>query len=430
MKSAFTALFVGLAICLLLPNGLASQAGPQPQKKPTKKTDQVEKKPAEGADAQRKNQPAPDTLKLDTTLVVVPVIASDRNSIYVPDMRKEEFTLFEDSVQQEIVFFATIKEPFHLVLMLDTSASTKEKLSEIQRAARTFIEQLQPADRVKIISFDDQVRDFGEFTSDRAELRAAIEKLQPGQGTKLYDAVDRALVALQYIEGRKAIVLFTDGVDMTSDTRRLDDNIKALEESDVIVYPIRYDTRAETEAMLRRQGPIPGAPPTLPGGSPIPGDPRDNRDPRTVPVPPVIVNRPGRYPGDGYPGGSGRFPDERPQDRRLPDPSTPDTRPYPGPSGRRTDSTSVMLDRLYQIADEYLLDLCLKSGGRLHRADTLVSLPAAFARIADELRTQYALGYYPKNSALDGGYRTIQVRTSRKKVAIRARPGYRAGIRN
>ena len=427
MRGIFTLLLTCLAICLLAPE-LAGQSGPAPRKgAPVKKTDQVESKTRQQPETSQESQDPADVVKLDTTLVVVPVIASDRNLIYVPDMRKDEFNLLEDGVQQEIVFFATIKEPFHVVLMLDTSASTREKLRDIKQAARTFVEQLQPADLVKIISFDDQVRDLVEFTSDRTELRAAIDRLQPGQGTKLYDAVDRALVALQYLEGRKAIVLFTDGVDMTSETRHLEDNLRVLEESGVIVYPIRYDTRAETEAMLRQQSPIPGAPPTLPGGSPIPGDPRDKRDPRVIPVPPVIVNRPpSRIPGEGSPGETGRFPDDRSPDRRMPDPSTPDTRPYPRAPGRRDDSTSVMLDRAYQIADEYLLELCLKTGGKLHRADTLVSLPAAFARIAEELRTQYALGYYPKNTTRDGSYRKIQVRTTRKKVLIRTRPGYRA----
>jgi len=84
------------------------------------------------------------------------------------------------------------------------------------------------------------------------------------------------------------------------------------------------------------------------------------------------------------------------------------------------------MDRFYELADRYLSELAAKSGGKLSRADTLNSLPAAFAQIAAELRTQYALGYYPSNAAKDGSYRKIQVRTNRKNVVIRARPGYRA----
>ena len=117
-----------------------------------------------------------------------------------------------------------------------------------------------------------------------------------------------------------------------------------------------------------------------------------------------------------------RLPDGRyPQDNRIPDRRNPDSR-YP----RRDDSLSTELDAAYLLADRYLEDMAAKSGGKLCRADTLYLLPAAFAQIAAELRTQYALGYYPSNAARDGSYRKIRVQTSRKNVVIRARPGYRA----
>src|SRR6185369_5839994 len=126
---------------------------------------------------------------------------------------------------------------------------------------------------------------------------------------------------------------------------------------------------------------------------------------------------------------------------RLPDPNDPDKRgqrvpgvpgsnpPSTGsPRSRRgpDDSISAMLDAAYDKADSYLKQLAEKSGGRLLRADTLGSLPDAFAQIAAELRTQYMLGYYPLNKDRDDRYRKIKVATSRKNVAIRARPGYLA----
>ena len=86
----------------------------------------------------------------------------------------------------------------------------------------------------------------------------------------------------------------------------------------------------------------------------------------------------------------------------------------------------MMLDNLYMKADSYLLELATKSGGRVLRADTLESLPDAFAKIAAELRTQYTISYYPANKAHDGQYRKIKVTTIRKNVVVRARPGYRA----
>ena len=85
-----------------------------------------------------------------------------------------------------------------------------------------------------------------------------------------------------------------------------------------------------------------------------------------------------------------------------------------------------MLNNLYLMADSYLKDLADRSGGQVYRADTLALLPQAFAAIAAELRTQYMLGYYTSNKNLDGSYRKIQVKTSRKDIAVRARPGYRA----
>ncbi|HEU0173558.1 MAG TPA: VWA domain-containing protein [Blastocatellia bacterium] len=426
---------------------------------------------------QKKNPPQSDTqaadqqdipLKIDTDLVTVPVIASDRADVYVPDLTKDEFTIYEDGVKQEIEFFAAARTPFSVTLMLDTSASTQEKLPRIQRAAKTFLDQLQPADRVKIISFDDGVYELSQFTNDRPELLKAIETMKPGQGTKLYDAIKFALNDLSRVKGRKAIVIFTDGVDWRSDSTTYDDNVRQLEESSVIVYPIRYDTRRETEALVRQQqergetvdlgailgGPNGGGasgraptgrtPPTVPGGKsdPVPSGRGGQIDPMRLPIPPIITGGryPDRYPPDRNPGG-GRYPDDRyppdrnpgggryPDDRfprdRYPDDRYPDSRD-PNPPRRRDDNISVMLDNLYRIADQYLEDLALKSGGELYRADTLGSLPDVFANIAAELRNQYSLGYYPTKESRDGKYRKIQVKVSRKGVVVRARPGYRA----
>ena len=414
-----------VALILIIATTCLGQASRPSQSEPVKKT-----QPASPTASPAKEEQQDQAIKLEATLVTVPVIASDRDGRYIPDMSREDFTLYEDDTRQEIVFFATVSEPFHVVLMLDTSASTQDKLGQIRSAATTFVEQLKAADRVKVIAFDDAVRDLSEFTSDRSELRQAIDRTQPGRGTKLYDAVALALRALRSIQGRKAVVLFTDGVDRTSDSVRYEDNIEAVEESGVIVYPIRYDTRAETEAMLRSQGglggvinrpPVGTTPPTVPGGNrpqlpPIGGP--TTRDPR---IPPVGAPPGSPYPRNTpYPGGR---PDDRSPDPRFPqDNRVPDVR-YP----RRDDGLSTELDAAYRVADRYLAEIAAKSGGTVTRADTLYSLPAAFARIAAELRTQYALGYYPSNSARDGSYRKIQVRTKRKNVAIRARPGYRAG---
>ena len=387
-----------------------------------------------------------DTLKIDTNLVTVPVIATDAGGLYVPDLRRDEFSVYEDDVKQNIAFFATVSAPFHVILMLDTSASTQEKLSQIQRAAVAFLEQLKPEDRVKVISFDDQVRDLNDFTSDRAELKSAVMQTRSGHGTKLYDAFELSLASIRRIQGRKAIVLFTDGVDWHSDQATFDGTLRGLDEEGVIVYPIRYETRAETEALARQQSEDPsvqlptiGVIRTPPSGTTAPTFPSD--DPSSVPTQgtrrttgplglpsPAEILR-GRR-NDPYPP-DGPFPDPRNDPRDDP---RHDRRNYPrnDPNSRTRrpaeprDEISIMLDQLYLTADSYLKSLADKSGGRLLRADTLGSLPDAFAKIAAELRTQYSLGYYPTNSAHDGRYRKIKVSASRKNVIVRARPGYRA----
>lgn len=399
-----------------------------------------------------------DTLKTDTNLVSVPVIATDVAGIYVPDLTREEFTIAEDGVKHEIAFFATVSAPFHVVLMLDTSASTQDKLRLIQQAARTFVEQLQPADRVKVISFDQEVKDHNEFTNDRKLLVSAISKTRSGEGTKLYDAMDLALNSVRRIRGRKAIVLFTDGVDWHSDHATFDNTLRGLDEEGVIVYPIRYDTRAQTERIAREQSDQPQLPtldvirrpspgttaPTFPSDDPsqIPTSrTSDKTGPLGLPSASEILRRRRQEERDRE---IRRNPDQLPGPGDRPPERTPDRVPgespterIPGDTGtlpsrdRRDrrgsgDSIDMLLNNAYSIADSYLKSLADKSGGKLLRADFLTSLPDAFAQIAAELRTQYLIGYYPIKKERDEKYRKIKVVTTRKDVVLRARPGYLA----
>lgn len=381
-----------------------------------------------------------EKLTTDTDLVTVPLIANDSNGTYITDLRQEEFTILEDDVPQQIAFFGKVAAPFHVVLMLDTSSSTQDKLREIQTAAFTFVQQLQDADRVKVISFDDKVNVLNEFTSDREVLRGAIYKTKSGQGTKVYDAVELALDTIRKIRGRKAIVIFTDGMDWHSDSATFDGTLRGLDEEGVVFYPIRYETRATTERLAREQSsggsalptidvirnPTPGGttPTTFPSEDPIPTTgTRPKTGPLGLPLPEEIMRR--RREEEERRRDPNRDPTQMPPDRR--DPATipaPETRP----TRRRdeNDSIKAMLDLAYFTADSYLRALAEKSGGRLLRADTLKSLPDAFAQIAAELRTQYMLGYYPLNKERGERYRKIKVTTTRKHVLIRARPGYLA----
>ncbi|HET6977773.1 MAG TPA: VWA domain-containing protein [Pyrinomonadaceae bacterium] len=415
-------------------------------------------RPASQKPAQPPPQAAPtppedvETLKIDTDLVTVPLIATDRAGTYITDLRKEEFTISEDDVRQEIAFFGKVAAPFHVVLLLDTSSSTRDKLKEIQRAASAFVEQLQPEDRVKVISFDDKVNDLNEFTSNRTLLRAAISATKSGDGTKVYDAVELAVNTIRRINGRKAIVLFSDGMDWHSDRATFEGTLRSLDEDGIVIYPIRYETRATTEALAREQSDsAPALPtidvirkpppsgttaPTFPGDTTVPSGSRSKTGPFGLPSADEIMRRRreeerNRYPDPNRnPAPTGdpteRTPDPNDRNNRLPRvPGTgPGTTTSPSPRSGPDDTIKAMLDAAYLKADSYLKQLAEKSGGRLLRADTLGSLPDAFSQIAAELRTQYMLGYYPINKDRDERYRRIKVATTRKNVAIRARPGY------
>jgi len=392
-----------------------------------------------------------ETLKTETDLVTVPIIATSRDGLYITDLRQEEFKISEDGVQQEVAFFGKVAAPFHVVLMLDTSSSAKDHLRQIQNAAFTFVQQLQPVDRVKIIAFDDKINDLNEFTSDREVLRTAINSTRPGEGTKVYDAMTVAMDTLRKIRGRRAIVLFSDGMDWYSDKATFEGTVRYLDEEGVVIYPIRYDTRATTERLAREQSEqvTPSLPtidtirkppsgttaPTFPGGDGVPtSGTQRTTGPFGLPSAGEIMRRRREEERNRYPDpNGGPAPTGGPEDR-APYPSDRDRMPrvpgsgpsgVPAPTSRPSDdSIGRMLDMAYATADSYLKALAEKSGGRLLRADTLASLPDAFGQIAAELRTQYMLGYYPLNKDRDDRYRKIKVETTRKNVAVRARPGY------
>jgi Ca-activated chloride channel homolog len=337
-----------------------------------------------------------DTIKVDTALVTIPATAMDSMGRYVPNLKKSDFKLYEDNVEQEIESFGAVEVPFNVVLLLDTSGSTEFKLREIQQAAIAFTEQLRPEDRVMVVSFDEDVYVDCEFTSDRARLRRAIYTTSPGGSTKLYDAVDLVVTErLSRVQGRKAIVLFTDGKDTSSKLATARSTLARIEESDILVYPIHYDT-------LDMQMQMPGGPGGRRSGRwPFPApDPYPNPRRRNPwPFDPLVTQqfpqggRGGGQNGGGQSGGSqggGNY------------------------GGRLRGET-------------YLRALADRSGGRMFHAESITNLAQAFSSIAEELRHQYTLSYYPTNPASDGAWRRVRVRVTQPGVVVRAKDGYRAG---
>lgn len=184
-----------------------------------------------------------EILKVDTSLITIPVSVFDRNGLYIPNLRQSDFKIFEDGNEQEIAYFGTSDKPFTVVLLIDTSPSTSYKIEEIRSAAVAFVDQLKSQDKVMVIEFDGNVHVLTEPTSDRPKIYKAISKADFGYGTSLYDAVDFSLSKrLSKIDGRKAVVLFTDGVDTTSSKAGYDTTLNLAEEADALIFPIYYNT--------------------------------------------------------------------------------------------------------------------------------------------------------------------------------------------
>jgi len=197
-------------------------------------------------------------IKVETNLITIPVSVFDRNGLYIPNIQQNEFRIFEDGVEQEIAYFGTSDKPFTVVLLLDTSTSTRYRIDEIRAGAKAFVDQLKPQDKVLVVEFNDRIRVLAEATSDRQAIFRGIDRADFGDGTSLYEAVDLTLRKfLKDFEGKKAVVLFTDGVDTTSRKASYDTTLDHAEESDIVFFPIYFNTFLENRGGLPPPGTFP-----------------------------------------------------------------------------------------------------------------------------------------------------------------------------
>src|SRR5438270_3241110 len=174
-------------------------------------------------------------------LVTIPTVVMDRNGRYIANLRKEDFRIYEDGVEQKISYFASVEKPFTVALMLDVSGSTQFELAQIRDAANTFVGRLRFNDRMMAIAFDGQIHLLTE-PNDVAIIRRSKLHIPPvTDGTVLYDAVDFALKRMAQIPGRKAIVMMTDGVDQNS-AATLKSTLNDIAEQDVLIYTVQYNT--------------------------------------------------------------------------------------------------------------------------------------------------------------------------------------------
>src|SRR5215813_3103737 len=304
-----------------------------------------------------------DVVRIDTALVTVTVNAKQRHGKGVPSLKREDFHLYEDGVEQEVVYFESPKEleatksttsPFTVALLLDVSDSTEFKVAQIRQAAIAFIDQLQADDRVLVVAFDKRVQILAEATNNRKDVREAINRIHTGGGTSLYSAIEIVLGRLRTIAGRKAIVLFTDGVDTASIDATIDRTVAAAERSDAAIYPIQYNTYGD------------------------------------------FIDNPSRQTGaaEGL------------------------------STTAHATKNGELASEVYKRGTNYLRLLAERTGGSMQYSDSIKNLSRSFTRIVAKLRQQYTLGYYPKNRVINGTQRQIKVRVDVPEVEVSTRKSY------
>lgn len=322
-----------------------------------------------------------ETIKLDATLVNIPVLVSDRSGRYVPQLSEKDFLLYEDGTQQEVAFFTNEEVAFNVALVLDMSPSTADNHREIQDAALAFVRQLRPQDRVMVVSFDRSVSYLTDFTNNRRELESAIRSTYTGSGTSVYDAVYETITRrMERLEGRKAMILFSDGEDTTSNRASFDEAINVVSESDVLVYGLRYPGGANVQVnpWPRNRNPFPDL--QLPFPFPWPRRRRGGNF--------TNFNSASQNGGVNY--------------------------AAPPQRGRRGNG-------------DFMEAIATAGGGPVYDAEQISDLSRLATKIADELRHVYVVSYYPTNPLTNGGRRSIQIRIKgRSDIAVRHRRGYNA----
>jgi Ca-activated chloride channel family protein len=280
-----------------------------------------------------------DALRLESNLVTIPATVMDRNGRYITSLHKADFQILEDGIEQEVAFFAPVEQPFTIFFLLDTSSSMSHRLADLSRAADAFFWQLRPDDQLVAASFSDKVRIMCHPTSIKELRESKRLRLIPGGSTLLYDAVDDALKRMRKISGRKAIVLFSDGLGsgVFASPKR---NICDAEEADVLIYTVQFNTLSAE--------------------------------------PPPNTNKKAYF-------------------------------------------------REIEDANNYMRDLAHKSGGRHYQVESISDLGKTFGLVADELRTQYSLAYYPKKQLEAGQKRQIRVKVRLPDLVVRSRNSYIIG---
>lgn len=336
------------------------------------------------------SSPPASTLSVDVKVVTLPVTVRDKKGQIVTNLTKDDFTLLEDNRPQTIKYFnLDTNLPLTLGLLVDTSMSMRGAFDQEKSASKTFLNQMltKPEDKAFVIHFDREVELLQDITASKDKLASSLEELGPtqqsyspadssdsgsgqrrmhGGGTQIYDAIFLASDELMKKQsGRKALVVLSDGQDRGS-RETLSSAIEAAQRTNTVVYTIYF--QGEQQHDMGNRGGGYGRPRIGMGGGGWPG-------------------------GGGYPGGrGGQRPSEEPH----------------------VDGKKIMI----QIAQQ--------TGGRMYEAKKKENFDQVYAGIAEELRSQYMLGYTPDKSSADESYHKITLTAKKKDLYVQTRDGYYA----
>ena len=302
-------------------------------------------------------------------LVNVTATVTDDTGRFVPGLRKEDFTVYDDGERQEVAYFSNERVPVSLGIVLDTSGSmTSDKMAYAQAAIDRFIyDLLGPEDELFFVEFNSAPRIRQQWTKDRRQISRAVSRISPSGGTAMYDAVaDSIPLAASGQNRKKALLVISDGNDTNSDIT-VGELRQQIRESEVLVYALGVDGSSQSSGG-RVQPPTVTIPTPIPFPFPLPGGRR--------PVSPQVTG---------------------------------------GIFSRGSNSNRVNADALRQMTDD--------TGGRTEIVRGFDSLEAATARIADELSKQYTLAYASKGEK-DGRWHAIRVEVRDRRLTVRARRGY------
>jgi VWFA-related protein len=352
----------------------------------------------------RAQEPAA-TIAVDVKVVTLPVTVRDKHGKIVRDLTKDDFTLQEDGRPQTIRYFSQDTNlPLTLGLLVDTSRSQTNVLDAERNASRSFFDQMlvQPKDNAFLIHFDREVELLQDLTSSREKLQAALELLKTPSGrdssndpndsddrrsgsgshhggTQLYDAVFLASSELmKKQQGRKALIILSDGVDRGSKTY-LESAIESAQRADTVVYSIYFADSHREEG--ERPGGMGRGGGTGRGGGGWPGG------------------------GGGWPGGGG----------------------YPGGGGGgRGGGGQRHPEEPHADGKKILQRVSQETGGRFFEVSKKQTVGDIYDSIVEELRAQYNLGYTPDKDSAATGYHHIQLQVKRKDLSVQTRDGYYA----